>query len=71
MEPRLKLAESVVLQSILDNVQGFPSYKDGEMKQLESVQLNVLTDLLELPKNLPYCALLMAARRWPMNDTPS
>ena len=68
MESRLKLAESVVLQSILVNVEGFPSYKDGEMKKLESVQLNILTNLLELPKTTPYCALLMEVGWWPMKD---
>ena len=68
MESRLKLAETVVLQSILVNVEGFPSYKDVEIKQLESVQLNILTDLLELPKTTPYCALLMEVGWWPMKD---
>ena len=66
MEARLKLAETVILQSILVNVEGFPSYKNAEIKQLESTQLNILTNLLELPKTTSYCALLMEVGWWPM-----
>ena len=68
MEARLKLAEAVILQSILVNVEGFPYFKNAEIKQLESVQLSILTNLLELPKTTPYCALLMEVGWWPMKD---
>ena len=66
IEARLKLAEIVIIPSILANAEGFPTYKDREIKELESVQLNILTSILELPRSTPYCALLMEVGWWTM-----
>ena len=66
VEGRLKLAEAVIIKSILYNAEGFPSHTDAEIKELESVQLNILTSLLELPRSTPYCALLMEVGWWTM-----
>ena len=66
VEGRLKLAETVIIKSILYNAEGFPSHTDAEIKELESVQLNILTSLLELPRSTPYCALLMEVGWWTM-----
>ena len=66
VEGRLKLAETVIIKSILYNAEGFPSHTDAEIKELESAQLNILTSLLELPRSTPYCALLMEVGWWTM-----
>jgi hypothetical protein len=66
VESRLKLAEIVIIPSILNNAEGFPAQKDAEIKELESVQLDILTNILELPKSTPYCALLMEVGWWTM-----
>ena len=66
VDARLKLAEVVIIKSILHNAEGFPMYKEEEIKQLESMQLNILTGLLEMPKTTPYCALLMETGWWTM-----
>ena len=66
VEARLNLAEIVIIPSILHNVEGFPTYKSDEIKQLESIQLSILTGILELPKTTPYCALLMETGWWTM-----
>ena len=66
VEARLRLAEVVIIPSILHNAEGFPMYKEDEIKQLESVQLKVLTGILEMPQSTPYCALLMEVGWWTM-----
>ena len=66
VESRLKLAETVIIPSILNDIEGFPVLKGAEIKKLESMQLNILTDILELPRSTPYCALLMEVGWWPM-----
>ena len=66
VDARLKLAEVVIIKSILHNAEGFPTYKEDEIKQLESMQLSILTGLLEMPPSTPYCALLMETGWWTM-----
>ena len=66
VEARLRLAEVVIIPSILHNAEGFPTYKEEEIKQLESVQLKILTGILEMPQSTPYCALLMEVGWWTM-----
>ena len=66
VESRLGLAEIVIIPSILYNAEAFPHYKEEEIKKLESVQLTILTGILEIPKTTPYCALLMEVGWWTM-----
>jgi hypothetical protein len=66
VEARLKLAQVVVIRSILHNAEAFPYYKKSEIKLLESVQLQILTGILELPSTTPYYALLMETGWWTM-----
>ena len=66
VEARLKLAEVTVIVSILNNAEAFHEYKECEIRRLESIQLNILTGILELPRTTPYCALLMEVGWWTM-----
>ena len=66
VEARLKLAEIVIIPSILHNSEGFPMHTEEEIKQLESTQLNILTGILRLPLTTSYCALLMETGWWTM-----
>ena len=44
---RLNLAERVVIRSITYNIEAFPVITVKEMKELESVQLTIMTNVLE------------------------
>jgi hypothetical protein len=66
VEARLNLADIVVIPSILYNAEAFPDYSNEEMKKLESIQLKILTGILEIPKTTPYCALLYEVGWWTM-----
>ena len=66
IEARLKLAEIVIISSILFNVEAFPVLREVEIKELESLQLGILTSILEIPRTTPYHALLMEVGWWPM-----
>ena len=66
IEARLKLAEIVIISSILFNVEAFSILREVEMKELESLQLSILTNILEIPRTTPYYALLMEVGWWPM-----
>ena len=66
VEARLVLAEAVIIPSILYNVEAFPVITERELKDLESIQLSILTNILELPSSTPYYALLMEVGWWTM-----
>ena len=56
----------MVIRSILYNAEAYHEYSEKEIKQLESMQLSILTGILELPRTTPYCALLMEVGWWNM-----
>ena len=66
VDARLNLAEIVVIRSIIYNIEAYSVITMKEMKELESVQLSILTNLLELPQSTPYYALLMELGCWTM-----
>jgi hypothetical protein len=66
VKARLILAEIIIVGSMLYNAEAFPEYTMEEIKKLESIQLKILTGILELPKTTPYCALLMEVGWWTM-----
>lgn len=49
IQTRLKLMESTMITSLLYNSEAFAIITDNEMKQLEQIQLNIITQLLEMP----------------------
>ena len=63
---RLQLIEAVVIQSMLNSAEGFHDHNDTEIKHLESLQLHILTTILELPPSTPYYALLIETGWWTM-----
>ena len=63
---RLNLAEIVVIRSSMYNTEVFTVITSKEIKELESVQLSILTNCLELPLSTPYYALLMEVGWWTM-----
>ena len=66
VDARLKLAEIVVIPSLLYNAEAYPNYKEKEIQELETMQLEILTGILEVPSSTPYCALLMETGWWTM-----
>ena len=67
VEARLKLAEVVVLQSIMYNAEAYHHYHDKELLELERVQHAILIGILELPGSTPYYPLLMETGWWLMS----
>ncbi len=66
IDARLKLAEAVIIQGLLHNVEAFPSYSYKEVEELEKIQHQILIGLLELPISTPYYALLIETGFWSM-----
>ena len=66
IDARLKLAETVVIPSVLYNAEAFPTYKDSEIKDLEQLQLSILVGILEVPSSTPYYPLLLETGWWTM-----
>ena len=63
---RLNLAEIVIIKSIIYNIEAYPVITAKEVKELESVQLKILTSTLQLPQSTPYYAILMEVGWWTM-----
>ena len=63
---RLNLAEIVIIKSIIYNIEAYPVITTKEVKELESVQLKILTSTLQLPQSTPYYAILMEVGWWTM-----
>lgn len=59
VEGRLKLAETIIIPSIIYNIEGFPKITGKEVEELEKIQGQVLKEMLEIPKTTPYCGVLM------------
>ena len=66
IDARLKLAETVVILSVLYNAEAFPTHKDSEIKDLEQLQLSILVGILEVPSSTPYYPLLLETGWWTM-----
>ena len=66
-EGRMKLAETVVIKSILYNAEAFHHYTEDELQDLEKIQHTILTGILELPGSTPYYPLLMETGWWLMS----
>ena len=66
VDGRLKLAETVVIPSLIYNAEAFPAYKESEIKELERMQLSVLVGILEIPTSTPYYPLLLETGWWTM-----
>ena len=63
---RLKLCESIIIPSILYNVEVVASLSKKEMKDLEILQGEIVTRILEVPRSTPYMGILMETGMWTM-----
>merc|ERR1712080_635807 len=66
IETRLKLVNSVIMPSLLYNVEVVPKVTSVEIKKLESIQQMILTRVLEVPISTPYFGLLLETGLWTM-----
>jgi hypothetical protein len=66
VETRLTLAQIVVVPSLLHHVEGYPNFSEKEIEKLESMQLEILTGILEIPRTTSYYALLLETGWWTM-----
>ena len=59
LRARLKLYESTIMQALLNNLEGWGGLKLTEIERLESIQCNILKEILELPKSTPHVGLIL------------
>ena len=64
VQTRLKLLDVVIMKSLLHDIEVLPTVTCSELKELEKIQHNVLTGLLNMPKSTPYVGLLMETGLW-------
>ena len=65
-QTRLKLVNTVIMPSILYNVEVVPRLTSGEIDKLEKMQHKILTEMLEVPRSTPYKGILMETGMWTM-----
>ena len=63
---RIKLADSVTIPSLLYNIECVPKFSKEEMKNLESMQREILARILDVPNSTPYMGILMETGIWTM-----
>ena len=66
VQARLKLVNAVVTLSLLYGVENIPTVTNNEVKKLESMQHQILSQILEVPISTPYMGLLMETGMWTM-----
>ena len=66
VQTRVKLINVVVMPSILYNIEVIPHITKEETKKLESIQHNLIPNLLVVPMSTPYVGLLMETGMWTM-----
>ena len=62
----MKLLEAVVIPSLLHNIEAQQNVAESVYTQLEKMQLQMLTESLEVPRTTPYYPLLMETGFWQM-----
>ena len=65
-QARLKMMNSILVMSILYNVEAFATFTNKELELLEGAQAQIVRQLLELPISTPYFPLLLETGTWTM-----
>ena len=65
---RMQIFESTVVQTIYHNVETWSKITKKEIEQLERMQKDILTEMMELPKSTPYFGLLSELGIWPFEQ---
>ena len=68
LRARLKLYESTIMQALLNNLEGWGGLKLTEIERLESIQCNILKEILELPKSTSHVGLILELGVIPMQE---
>ena len=66
VQTRIKLMNTVIMPSILYNVEVIPQLSKKETSKLESIQHSILTKLMGVPRSTPYAGLLLETGTWTM-----
>ena len=66
VESRIKLVNTVIMPSLLYNIEVIPVLTKQEVKKLESIQQMILSRMLEVPGSTPYMGLLLETGFWTM-----
>ena len=66
IQARIKLMDSVIMKSLMHEVEVVPQLTGEEMRQMESMQHKILSKLLEVPISTPYMGLLLETGVWTM-----
>ena len=65
---RMQIFESTVVPTIYHNVETWSKITKKEIEQLERMQKDILTDMMDLPKSTPYFGLLSELGVWPFEQ---
>ena len=68
LQVRLQIYNSTVIPTIYTNIETWSKVTNKEMEQLERMQRNILTTILELPPSTPYIGLLSELGIWPVEQ---
>ena len=68
LQVRLQIYNSTVIPTIYTNIETWSKVTNKEMEQLERMQRNILTTILELPPSTPYIGLLFELGIWPVEQ---
>ena len=65
---RMEIFQSTVIPTIFHDVEGWSKISKKDIEELERIQKNVLTAILDMPKTTPYLGLLSELGVWPVEE---
>ena len=65
-QARIKLLESIIIPSIMVNIEAWPAFTPKEIQKMESIQGQALKRLFGLPRSTSYIGMLMETGTLPM-----
>ena len=65
---RLEIFQSTVIQTVYHEVESWSNVNKKEIQNLEKIQKDVLTSILELPSSTPYLGMLSELGIWPIEQ---
>ena len=68
LQVRLVIFNIIAIPTLFTNIETWSRINAKEVEQLEKIQKDVLTDILELPKSTPYRGLLSELGIWPVEQ---
>ena len=68
LQVRLTIYSSTAIPTLYTNVETWSTITKKEIEELEKIQKDILTSILELPKSTPYMGILAELGLWPIKQ---